>query len=623
LLRFRPEAKVSASSELSAFLIGERASVVRRFHAELCARSLELERGAAERLVDELARAVETRGGDAGRVFAEVTAAIGQASARRGAPVREAGHVLAALARAILDEWARARGRTLPVELAALIAEPAIEGAAEAASAAACAEQASAGRAHDRALSLALEQLDEGVRVLDAAGEATLVNPAADRLLGVRAPSELGREALRSRRRAGPSRRRVADAAGEERLIETLALPIVEDHEGARALGAVELTRDLSAELRRREELEHAERELHALHARVRRLGRDRAMGDLAAGAALALNNELNAIALRLRLVRAELPASLPGGGAALRHLDAIDAAAQKSARLVARLQELAARKPHGPPIAIDLNAAVLEALDLVRPELTAAAADRTVRVDARLGHSGSVLAPETELRELLCALLVAARDALPPGGALQLSTRCDRERAEVRLVYGAPRPDENAQLALEGARDSARRLGGALEDDVSGGVATLRLLLPRAATVQPRVEPGAAPAEERAARHVLVVDDDPGNRETLTELLAMSGYRAEGAADSAAALSAIEREDFDAALVDLAMPDMNGWELARRLRAAHPELRIAIVTGWEPAAGAPAPTDLAEAIFRKPVDLRAVQAFLDERPPAHAPERI
>jgi DNA-binding LytR/AlgR family response regulator len=60
-------------------------------------------------------------------------------------------------------------------------------------------------------------------------------------------------------------------------------------------------------------------------------------------------------------------------------------------------------------------------------------------------------------------------------------------------------------------------------------------------------------------------------------------------------------------------MPDMNGVELAERLRARDPGLRIALVTGWEPSAldSAAAP-GLIDAVFHKPIDLPAILRFLD-----------
>jgi CheY-like chemotaxis protein len=126
-----------------------------------------------------------------------------------------------------------------------------------------------------------------------------------------------------------------------------------------------------------------------------------------------------------------------------------------------------------------------------------------------------------------------------------------------------------------------------------------------------------------RPARRILVVDDDAGNRETLTELLGLSGHEVVGAESGKDALAVVKNSPrpFDVALVDLAMPDMNGIELAQLLRANDPALRLALVTGWEPGAIESQPeAGLIDAIFRKPIDLPAINRFLDgELPPAAA----
>jgi CheY-like chemotaxis protein len=111
----------------------------------------------------------------------------------------------------------------------------------------------------------------------------------------------------------------------------------------------------------------------------------------------------------------------------------------------------------------------------------------------------------------------------------------------------------------------------------------------------------------------VLVVDDDEGNRATLSELLALSGHRVREAESGAAAVARAQEEPYDVALVDLAMPGMSGVEVAERLKALHPALRIALVTGWEPESAAPPPEGV-ETIFRKPIDVRAIQAFVAPR---------
>lgn len=76
----------------------------------------------------------------------------------------------------------------------------------------------------------------------------------------------------------------------------------------------------------------------------------------------------------------------------------------------------------------------------------------------------------------------------------------------------------------------------------------------------------------------VLVVEDDADLRETLIAMLEVTGYSAVAAHDGAAALALAEREQPDVALVDIGLPDMTGYELARRLRTEAGGRRIRLV---------------------------------------------
>jgi two-component system CheB/CheR fusion protein len=81
----------------------------------------------------------------------------------------------------------------------------------------------------------------------------------------------------------------------------------------------------------------------------------------------------------------------------------------------------------------------------------------------------------------------------------------------------------------------------------------------------------------------VLVVEDLEDSRETLRELLQAKGYRVITAADGEEGLNAIRRRRPDVALVDIGLPKLNGYELARQARATPnlPPIRLIAVTGW------------------------------------------
>ena len=82
----------------------------------------------------------------------------------------------------------------------------------------------------------------------------------------------------------------------------------------------------------------------------------------------------------------------------------------------------------------------------------------------------------------------------------------------------------------------------------------------------------------------VLVVDNVADAADSLAHLLVLHGHRAVAAYDAAEALRRAAADPPDAVLTDLAMPRMDGWELARKLReqAGERSLFVVAVTGLE-----------------------------------------
>jgi len=80
---------------------------------------------------------------------------------------------------------------------------------------------------------------------------------------------------------------------------------------------------------------------------------------------------------------------------------------------------------------------------------------------------------------------------------------------------------------------------------------------------------------------HLLVVDDEPVVRDSLTKWFAEEGFDVASAASAGEALTRLAAESFDLALVDIKMPGTDGLELQRRLRAIDPALLVIIMTGY------------------------------------------
>jgi CheY-like chemotaxis protein len=106
----------------------------------------------------------------------------------------------------------------------------------------------------------------------------------------------------------------------------------------------------------------------------------------------------------------------------------------------------------------------------------------------------------------------------------------------------------------------------------------------------------------QQSPRRVLVVDDDAATRQFLSMVLETAGYETTVSADGPAALSAWhEHGPFDVVVTDVMMPQMRGYELARRVRQIQPDIKVLYVTGFS------------DALFAEKSRLWEHEAFLDK----------
>jgi CheY-like chemotaxis protein len=159
--------------------------------------------------------------------------------------------------------------------------------------------------------------------------------------------------------------------------------------------------------------------------------------------------------------------------------------------------------------------------------------------------------------------------------------------------------PGQGSGLGLSQVYGIAHQSGGGVEiESRPGQGTTVRVYLPRAAGQPAGTAPRATAstvarddARMRPAagldllrdRTVLMVEDDPGVRETVSAMLAELGLRRVIAHDGPQALSVIEKgAQFDVLLADFAMPGMNGADLAEIIRGDRPDLPVIFMTGYQ-----------------------------------------
>jgi CheY-like chemotaxis protein len=115
------------------------------------------------------------------------------------------------------------------------------------------------------------------------------------------------------------------------------------------------------------------------------------------------------------------------------------------------------------------------------------------------------------------------------------------------------------------------------------GSGTRVHVLLPAADEAPKPLEVGGLKPRQEATATILVVEDADDLRDITERILTKAGYRVITAANGAAALEVVKDHagTIDLLLTDVVMPQMHGPDLAKRIRAAHPEIRVLFMSGY------------------------------------------
>lgn len=396
-------------------------------------------------------------------------------------------------------------------------------------------------------------------------------------------------------------------------------------------------SRDL-VESRNRLQVETAERE--KTEAELRQAQKLQAVGQLAGGIAHDFNNLLTAISGALELLGRRLPPGQEGLGRLVEH--ALQAA-ERGGRLTAQLLTFS-RRQRLLPAPTDVNATVQVLLSLFGGALGS-----SVRIETDLAEGlWPALVDPNQFEAALLNLAINARDAMPDGGILRITTSNAHVPGDLPLgsamspgdyvavrvqdngtgmpadvlarafepFFTTKAPGRGSGLGLSQVHGLAVQSGGDVRiDSRPNGGTSVTLLLPRAVSAPTASgEPPSAGRERHRRARVLVVDDDRGVREMIGEMLSERGHIVSLAADGAEGIEVLTRDlettggSIEILLADFVMPGMNGLTLIRQARQLRPDLQTMLVTGH--AEFRPSDDVRPEDVMRKPFTL----AQLDRR---------
>ncbi|HEX4738528.1 MAG TPA: response regulator [Allosphingosinicella sp.] len=266
----------------------------------------------------------------------------------------------------------------------------------------------------------------------------------------------------------------------------------------------------------------------------------------------------------------------------------------------------------------------------------------RAVRIETRLDpQAGYGRCDANQLENAILNLAINARDAMPEGGTLTIETARDAlaaaadhdsgefVRIEVRDTGQGMAPDVLARatepffstkplgkgtgLGLAQVYGIVRQSGGMMRiaSEVGKGT-TVEILLPAATPASDEIEAaggGAGSASAAPKARILIVDDDSDVRSFLVESLQESGHEVRAVESGEEAVAVLRRWEPDLALVDYAMPGMNGADTARSVREIVLDLPIVFVTGYAESERLEAALGPAVPVLRKPFTIDELDA--------------
>ena len=345
------------------------------------------------------------------------------------------------------------------------------------------------------------------------------------------------------------------------------------------------------------------------LEAQLRQALKMEAVGQLAGGVAHDFNNLLTVIMSYGSLLLDRLAPDDPNRD----DVKEIAGAADRAARLTRQLLAFS-RKQVMQPQLLDINVVIHDLEKMLRRLI----GENIEFVTSLEATSGTIVVDPGNLEQVLMNLVVNARDAMPQGGRLTISTRNSTDSGATTPDASASRDEQYVLLTVSdtgmGMSDEVQRRvfdpffttkeqgrgtglglstvygivkqsGGEIrvQSELDQGT-TFSVFFPRFVSAEPDALGVSLPEETpRGSETVLLVEDDANLRALASRVLKRCGYTVLAAGGGREALKIAENPEIqlDIVVSDVVMPDMNGREVVERLVEARPGIAYLLMSGY------------------------------------------
>jgi signal transduction histidine kinase len=403
-----------------------------------------------------------------------------------------------------------------------------------------------------------------------------------------------------------------------EQVLEEIATVRSEkDALQVKVLTTEEQCRNLYDQVRLTEGVQKAYEELRRTQQVVVQQERLRALGQMASGVAHDVNNALSPIVAYSELLLSTLP-DLPE--TARQYLQTINRSGEDIAHIVARMREFYRRRSDTEQLMkVNLNQIIEEVIELTRPRWRDVSQRQGISIQIQKELETQLpplLSEASDLREALINLIFNAVDAMPQGGVITLATRhldtpiapgsamVERklqmevrdngvgmdERIRQRCLepfFSTKAQRGGTGLGLAMVYGMMQRHDGTIEiESVPGRGTTVRLTFPVREKNLAAVHPPLPEGKHKRSLNILCIDDEPQIRQILSDCLGHCHHKIELAGGGKQGLELFRaakktNKPFEVVITDLGMPDVDGHQVARAIKAESPHTPVIMMTGW------------------------------------------